>query len=155
MSEKQETHTEQLIITYEDFSKYMDEAVKHFKEKPFANYHPITHIYGPPRGAWPIVAHLANHLNLKVITDLHAFIRQVDHDCENYQHGILIVDDVADSGRTLADITRFMIDYEFYNYTIYTICKKPQTVVWPSYYNKEVSNYTWIYFPWEELPNDS
>lgn len=58
---------------------------------------------------------------------------------------VLIIDDISDSGDTLRDIVQ-QIKCE---YTTATIFKRYNTKFEPDYYGVEVSDDTWVEFPWE------
>jgi len=62
---------------------------------------------------------------------------------------VLLVDDVSDSGRTLAMVVQLL---EVAGAEVRTVClySKPRTVYEPSYVWKRTDR--WINFPWSELP---
>ena len=61
--------------------------------------------------------------------------------------GCLIIDDIADSGRTLIHYTSN--DTQFNKYYISTMFYHNRSMVKPDFYKFE-KNDKWIVFPWEE-----
>ena len=61
---------------------------------------------------------------------------------------VLLVDDVADSGRTLERV-RIELNLKGNSAEILTLFYKPQSTVIPEWYVHEVENRQWIQFPWE------
>lgn len=60
---------------------------------------------------------------------------------------VLVVDDVADTGKTLSVVTSFIDHYgprKIYTATLYV---KPWSIVRPDYYYRETD--AWIVFPWD------
>ncbi len=60
---------------------------------------------------------------------------------------VLVVDDVADSGKSLLVAKRHVINKKASNVKIATLFYKPWSIIIPDYYVKETS--AWIIFPWE------
>ena len=60
---------------------------------------------------------------------------------------ILILDDVADTGKTLKLVKEHLFDRGAEEVKIATIYYKPWSIVVPDYYEKETKR--WIVFPWE------
>jgi hypoxanthine phosphoribosyltransferase len=60
---------------------------------------------------------------------------------------VLIVDEVADTGKSLKLVKKHIIEEGAYEVKIATVYYKPWSVVVPDYYGKETSR--WIVFPWE------
>jgi hypothetical protein len=60
---------------------------------------------------------------------------------------VLIVDEVADTGKSLKLIKEHIIENGAVKVRVATIYYKPQSAVKPDYYEKETSS--WIVFPWE------
>jgi len=65
----------------------------------------------------------------------------------NASKGCLIIDDIADSGRTLLHFTEN--DTQFNKYFIATMYYHQRSIVKPNYYKFE-KNDKWIVFLWEE-----
>jgi hypoxanthine phosphoribosyltransferase len=60
---------------------------------------------------------------------------------------ILIVDEVADTGKSLRLVKKHICDQGAKDLKIVTVYYKPWSIVRPDYYAKETSD--WIVFPWE------
>lgn len=58
---------------------------------------------------------------------------------------VLIVDDIADSGTTLMQLTDSMVN----KYRVATIFKRFDTVYEPDFYGQEIKHKNWVTFPWE------
>jgi hypoxanthine phosphoribosyltransferase len=63
---------------------------------------------------------------------------------------VLIVDDVADTGKTLKVVREDIINKGASDVRIAVIAKKPQSIVDPDYYIFQTDK--WIIFPWEKMP---
>jgi len=60
---------------------------------------------------------------------------------------LLVLDDVADTGRSLRKVQSHLLEQGAANVKIATIYYKPWSVMLPDYYEKETRR--WIVFPWE------
>lgn len=60
---------------------------------------------------------------------------------------VLIVDEIADTGKSLKLIKKHIIEEGAIEVKIATIYYKPWSVIKPDYYEKETSR--WVVFPWE------
>lgn len=60
---------------------------------------------------------------------------------------MLIVDEVADTGKSLKLVKEHVIEEGANEVKIATIYYKPWSIVRPDYYSKETSD--WVVFPWE------
>lgn len=60
---------------------------------------------------------------------------------------VLIVDEVADTGKSLKLVKKHIVEQGAANVRIATVYYKPWSIVKPDYYEKETSD--WIVFPWE------
>jgi len=60
---------------------------------------------------------------------------------------VLIVDEIADTGKSLKLIKKHIIEEGAVGVKIATIYYKPWSIVKPDYYEKETSS--WVVFPWE------
>ncbi len=63
---------------------------------------------------------------------------------------VLIVDDVADTGKTLKVVREDLVAKGAKEVRIAVIAKKPQSIVDPDYYIFQTGQ--WIVFPWEKMP---
>jgi len=60
---------------------------------------------------------------------------------------ILVIDDVADTGRSLRKVQSHLLEQGATDVKIATLYYKPWSVTLPNYYEKETKR--WIIFPWE------
>ncbi len=60
---------------------------------------------------------------------------------------LLLVDDVADTGKTLTVALNMIMEYEPKEVRVVTLFKKSKTTVIPNYYYANIDK--WIIFPWE------
>jgi len=60
---------------------------------------------------------------------------------------VLVVDEVADTGKSLKLVKEHIIEQDATEVKIATVYFKPWSIVKPDYYEKETSQ--WIVFPWE------
>ena len=127
------------IITYNRYGQMLDQLVKMIELSK--SYTKIKYVYAPPRGGLPIAVHLAHHLDLEFVTeaDMDAW------DNLNEMKKVLIVDDVADTGKTLLDIE----DSYGVNFITATLYYKPRSIVRPNFFVEETTQ--WIVYPWEKL----
>ncbi len=116
-------------MSWMGFEFAMSEFVKDYREK---NYN-VDAVYGPPRGGLPIAVTLSHRLGIPLIKDYWE-TEKLD--------SVLLVDDIADTGRTLESL----IGPKFITYTIYY---HKQSTVKPDYYCFEKKD-EWVVFPWEE-----
>lgn len=127
------------IISYSEYSILINELVE--KIKAGLDLSKIKMIYTYSRGGLPIAVHLSHTLNVKMVTD-----ESDIYFPEFYTGTILVVDDIADTGRTL--------DGKQMLFPTATLFYKPRSIVKPTFYVRETTD--WIVFPWElvdEKPN--
>ena len=117
-----------VYVTYEQIHEYIEAVVQDLESK---NIKP-TGVYGPPRGGLIYATLLSYRLDIPLL--LHA------------AKGCVIVDDIADSGRTLLHYTEN--DTQFNKYYITTMFYHERSVVKPDFYVYEKKN-DWIVFPYE------
>lgn len=126
-------------ITYSKYSILMNELVNQIKSKIYLSN--MKMIYTFIRGGLPIAVHLSHFLNIPVYTD------EIKFDFTTYYcNEILVVDDIADTGKTL--------DGFHMVFPTATLFYKPRSKVKPTCYVIETVN--WLVFPWEssdEKPN--
>jgi hypoxanthine phosphoribosyltransferase len=60
---------------------------------------------------------------------------------------VLVVDEVADTGRSLELVREHILENGAVEVKIATVYYKPWSIIKPDYYEKETSS--WIVFPWE------
>lgn len=64
---------------------------------------------------------------------------------------VLVVDDVADTGKTLNELKEQLIQNEVEDIRLATLYSKPWSKVIPDYFEKETRR--WIIFPWDAKEN--
>ena len=145
-----------LILTWDEYFKYCDILVSKIG---YSNKY--SAILAVARGGLIPAQYIAYKLNIRriynfgVITyaDNNQILKDEDitlyqspamnSDIHNYK--ILIVDDIADSGRTLKIITSM-----YNNSDVCTIFYKPnKSIVKPDYYGQTIDNDTWVEFPYD------
>ncbi|MBP3581338.1 MAG: hypothetical protein J6J33_01130 [Clostridia bacterium] len=117
-----------VYVTYEQIHEYIEAVVKDLESK---NIKP-TGVYGPPRGGLIYATLLSYRLDIPLLL--------------NAAKGCVIIDDIADSGRTLLHYTEN--DTQFNKYYITTMFYHERSVVKPDFYVREKKN-DWIVFPYE------
>lgn len=116
------------ILFMEDLENSLNNLIKQILYTNI-KYH---YIYAIPRGGLVIGVWLSHRLNIPLVSD---------HNSLSYIAGpILVVDDIADTGKTLS---RFQLS----KYHTATLFYKKRSIVKPHFYAEETEN--WIVFPWE------
>lgn len=119
-----------LYVEWKDIENYVTElAIKVCRD---LNKCP-NGVYGVPRGGLILATLISYKLDIPLLL-------APAKDC-------LIVDDIADSGRTLLHYTEN--DTQFNKYYISTMFYHKRSMVKPDYYAFEKTN-EWIVYPWEE-----
>jgi hypoxanthine phosphoribosyltransferase len=133
---------EKTIITYDMYDHMMDKLVEMIEFSKL--YTKVKYVYGPPRGGLPIAVHLAHHLGLEFVTkqDMDEWLNSDELE------KVLIVDDVADTGKTLQEIRN---NHGVY-FTVATLHYKSRSVVKPDFFVEETDK--WICYPWERLDEE-
>ena len=105
-------------------------------------------IYGPPRGGMPLAIRLSHLLlpdNQRTGSENNKFVFTPVLPnyamLPSYNKYFLIVDDIADTGKTLSH-------YNVKEFFIATLFKHPQSVVTPDIWIREKDD-RWVQFPWE------
>ena len=132
---------EKIIITYDIYDHMMDNLVEQIEFSKL--YTKIKYVYGPPRGGLPIAVHLAHHLDLKFII-LNQLGALDSHELDR----VLIVDDIADTGKTLNDFKRAFKIMDA-SLTTATLFVKDRSIIKPDFYVEETTD--WIVYPWEKI----
>jgi len=117
-----------IIYTWDDFDRDCEYLAKKLKQ-----YEPYT-IFGIPRGGW-IVAVKLSHLSGMKVTD-------------HVKNDTIIVDDICESGKTLANVTHFLgpkFDYKA-SATLWVV---EEQKIRPDYWIRIKSEKNWVQFPWE------
>lgn len=118
---------DKIKVTWEQMEKYIDKVIEITKDKQF------TGVYGIPRGGVVLATLLSYKLHLPLLLAP--------------TKGCIIIDDIADSGRTLMHFTEN--DTQFNKYYITTMYYKNRSLVTPDYYMYTKED-EWIVFPWED-----
>ena len=118
-----------IFVTWEDVENYLD-CLAHELDK--LNYKPVG-VYGIPRGGLILATRLSYKLNIPLLLAP--------------MEGCIIIDDIADSGRTLLHYTKN--DTQFNRYYITTMYYHSRSLVEPDYYMYNKKD-MWIVYPWEK-----
>jgi len=89
------------VITYEEYGKLMKKFVLELQK-----YHrglKFDYVYGPPRGAWPIVTHVSHHLRIPTLSKYSAYGHE-RADLYLFDKTLLVCDDINDTGKTFQSI---------------------------------------------------
>ena len=120
---------EKVYVSWKDMEEFAESLIQEMNKQ---NFKP-TGVYGVPRGGLILATLISYKLDIPLLM--------------NASKGCLIVDDIADSGRTLIHFTEN--DTQFNKYFIATMYYHKRSIVKPNYYKYE-KNDKWIVFPWEE-----
>ena len=117
-----------VYVTYEQIHEYINLVAEDLNKRGIKP----TGVYGPPRGGLIFATLLSYKLNIPLLL--------------NAADGCVIIDDIADSGRTLLHFTEN--DTQFNKYYITTMYYHERSMVKPNFYVHEKKN-DWIVFPYE------
>ena len=117
-----------VYVTWEEVEKFIYDVEDYLTNEGIN----ITGVYGLPRGGLITAVMLSHKLNVPMLMA----------PCD----GCLIVDDIADSGRSLMHYTNN--DTQFNKFTIATMYYHERSVVKPNFYRWYKGD-DWIVFPWE------
>ena len=120
---------EKFYVSWKDLEDFADSLIKEMQKQKFKP----TGVYGIPRGGLILATLLSYKLDIPLLM--------------NASKGCLMIDDIADSGRTLLHFTEN--DTQFNKYFIATMYYHHRSVVKPNYYKFEKRD-KWVVFPWEE-----
>ena len=128
------------------------DAIKHNKFKPDV-------IVGVARGGWPparVLSDLLDNCNLaNVRVEFYWGIAKTNKkpvltqpvSINVLNKKVLIVDEIADTGKSLRLVKKHVVEQGASEVKIATIYYKPWSVIKPDYYVKETIS--WVVFPWE------
>ncbi len=119
-----------IYVTWEDVTTFLNELVNHLDNK---NIKPCG-VYGIPRGGLVMATLISYKMDIPLLMAP--------------AEGCLIIDDIADSGRSLCHYTEN--DTQFNKYFIATLFYHNRSIVKPHYTKFEKID-EWIVFPWEEI----
>ena len=117
-----------VFVTWQDVENYLDALVKNLADKHIKP----TGVYGIPRGGLIFAVLLSHKLDVPLLLAP--------------AQGCVVIDDIADSGRTLLHYTSN--DTQFNKYLITTMYYHERSVVKPDFWLHEKGE-QWIVFPWE------
>ena len=120
--------SQKVFVSWEDIDKYLDGVVEDVKKR---GLNP-SGVYGVPRGGLIFATMLSYKMDIPLLLN-------AAKDC-------IIIDDIADSGRTLLHFTKN--DTQFNKYYITTMFYHERSMVKPDYYMLE-KNDSWIVYPYE------
>ena len=118
-------------ITIQDVIWELADKLKASKFKP-------DFVCGIPRGGLVPAVMLSHAMGIPFV---------VDHEEARPDRATLIIDDVADSGSTLSEVTLGPMDRRA------SLFRKPRSRVTPDFWVREIKNNIWIVFPWELDPD--
>lgn len=117
-----------VFVSWEQIHRFIDDLTKELENK---NIKP-TGVYGLPRGGLIFATLLSYKMNIPLLL--------------NAADGCVVIDDIADSGRTLLHYTEN--DTQFNNYYIATMYYHERSLVKPDFYT-HLKHEDWIVFPYE------
>lgn len=117
-----------VYVTWEQVESYVNKLIETLRKQ---NCRP-TGVFGIPRGGLILATLISYKMDIPLL--MHA------------ARGCLVVDDIADSGRTLLHYKEN--DTQFNRYFIATVYYHKRSQVIPDFYLWE-KNEDWIVFPWE------
>lgn len=120
---------EKEILNWEEVEEWVDKLIEHIKSEGLK----FSGVYGIPRGGLVPATLISYKTGLPMLL-------APAKDC-------LIIDDIADSGKTLMHFT--LNDTQFNKYFIATIYYSKRSLVTPDFYTREKTD-KWIEFPWEK-----
>lgn len=138
---------EKRIITYEEYGHLINKLVKqiaiseHIKD--------IKNVLGIYRGGLPIAVHLSHYFSWDFVEEHHFYVSS-----DIFRGNLLIVDDIADTGKTLNNLSLDYSSNESIDWLTATLFYKRRSVFKPTFFVEETDK--WIVFPWErldEIPN--
>lgn len=120
----------------------------------FSNYDLLL---GIAKGGLPLLVKFANRTKKDYdIAKCHSYEDMVQTELKyNLDHTdvkgkrILLIDDIADSGKTLQELVNGLSWKGAISVETLTLFHKPQSVIEPTWYMYEVPNEVWLNFPWE------
>ena len=119
---------EKVYVSWNEINEFIDKVAEDLKIK---NIKP-SGVYGPPRGGLIFATMLSYKMNIPLLL--------------NAAKNCVIIDDIADSGRTLLHFTEN--DTQFNKYYIATMFYHKRSIVKPDFYT-HLKNDNWIVFPYE------
>lgn len=116
-------------MSWEEFDKAVDILVGQIKKERY----PPKAIYGVPRGGLILAVCLSHRLKIPLVTEP--------------TEGALLVDDVAETGKTLEKIYFDDRDFMFHGVAVLYMSTESKFLV--GHFARAKSSKDWIVFPWE------
>lgn len=113
-------------VSWQEVTEFVNKISQIHKEKHF------TGVYGIPRGGLVPAVMISYALKIPLLMAP--------------SHGCIIVDDIADTGRSLCHY--LVNETQMTDYFIATIYYHNRSIVRPNYYMKDKGS-DWVMFPWE------
>ena len=120
---------EKVYLTWDNIDNLVDKLANEVLQSPV----PPLYITGLPRGGLIPAVMLSHKLNIPFVNV--SMIRSLP------AIDMLVVDDIADSGKTLL---------KYKKYSTAVLHYKPQSEIIPTYYAEEIENDSWIVYPFEQ-----
>ncbi len=120
--------SQKVFVSWDDINKYLDGVVEDVKKRGLKP----SGVYGVPRGGLIFATMLSYKMDIPLLLN-------AAKDC-------IIIDDIADSGRTLMHFTKN--DTQFHKFYITTMYYHERSMVKPDYFMFEKKD-NWIVYPYE------
>jgi hypoxanthine phosphoribosyltransferase len=142
-----------LFINYSEWGEIMNGLVSQLKRlKKMTGIYDFTHVYAPPRGGLPIAVHLSHHLSIDMIEFIDP---NYPPDWFGPNDNLLVIDDIVDTGKTFKNLKEMLDiiveEIPTFQYKLASIHYKPRTIIKPDIFMQEISNDTWVVYPFENL----
>lgn len=142
--------------------EYESAATDLIAQMEAAAYVPDSIVNIPRGGSW-LAAQLSNYFESVHGSTGYGVVRASHYDGKERKddviterplldgvHGdVLVVDDIADSGKTLERVVALVNDYDLAPVKTATLHKRYSTTFSPDFYAHEVEDDAWIEYPWE------
>ena len=127
------------LISWNQIDKYVDQLCEQVSDYCVENNLELSDmngVYGIPRGGLIIAVMMSHKLQLPYIDRLQTM----------YGKRFIVVDDIADSGKTLEQMKAEVFDYAL----LATIHYNSDSIIEPHFWVKEKIT-DWIVYPWERV----
>lgn len=158
-----------IVDSFLENRKFVRESLNQMKQHSLAISEKILQKYGKPdqiiyieRGGMVVARLLSDMLMVKDVAGINAsYYLGVNRRASKVSIGkipelkkgsnyVLLVDDVADTGKTLSKVAEAIKSRHNLRVATCTIFYKPRSVITPDFYAKEVEDDKWIIFEYEE-----
>ena len=117
-----------VFVSWKEIEEYIEKVIEDLNERKITP----SGVYGIPRGGMIMATLLSYKLNVPLLL--------------NAAQNCIIIDDIADSGRTLLHFTKN--DTQFHKFYITTMYYHERSAVVPDFWCHKKGD-KWIVFPWE------